>query len=1355
MAYIFVGVARPVRKELSGRSKSAAWLISCLLAGSMCYAQSSGGISTITVVGKSATQAVLSYTAPDNNACRVEVSESSSYAPLVHDVDPALFAGSDSDQRSGSVISGTKRTVVVGKRISETALDNKIYSRALQARTPHYARITCGSSVATATFTTSNIPFGTTYMDLPPVNSPTLQPGVPMVDEQTGALVKIAAPASNHYYSLIPSLGSSGQYQVCSPEVVGPDNGYLCAFLTATGGGAGAAYYYVPSSGEMRYLGSYITTSSPGTDGWDGHVIGYPQPGRVTYNDVPTHSGKVALLKGTYSGTYQAAPPASVIPMTWTQVYIDGGDLATALRNFNPAITATSCGALAVEGNWLLVDCRSGIQDTYPFAIGVVDLNTGRAIAARNMMTQSPTRFCGEHNFHFMVSGAGIPIIELIFHGLTAGGQTVGGGPYTVTLATDVSAGQTTITVSGEPQARTDDLPMQARPGDYFMSPTTHEYFKIISKISSTQWQVQRAAIAGTYWQAGTYHAGDTLSADCGVPGTGGGWTDTYWRFQADPFGNNLVLNQAWQGGAHDDAGPNLHLTEGYGFSVGPIDTLLDKGQQFTITADPTFAGVGSRTDGNTTAMHPAFRQVSDPNWFTDSRPFNGGSLQSDIHTRVSGSLIKYTFPAWFSDSGIHPKVLPTLSFTQGMPLKDLSRPGSFISDGPDMPYTYCRALIDGECRPTAKAGDLFANIPDLQLLYCAGSDGPNTAFHDWCALDSPALGQSLLQLGIAPNRVGVKPDQPASVYGLGWSRALSRGFGSIRSIGQLAKATPDGKWLLFNQRINNTEGPLLMLKIPPFQAEDSVDRSTFIPAIVTVAPNSQAASAVIQFGYAEQGAPGQYYCTSRQESCVAISSSINPADPFKYKDTEHYSGVPCQAGCQIAIPLAPQHVAYYQVLYLDASGHVIALGSQGVVTEQASSSAPPPPSGISVTVNPSLANLGPSQTSQFTATVSNSSNTAVTWSLSPLLGSLSNGLYTAPATITSSQSVTVSATSLADPTKTATAMVQLSPSASLAISPLNATLPAASKLQFLATVNGIPGASVQWTMNPAVGALTYTGLYETPASVTSPQTLTVTASVPSNDGSWISASATVTLTPAAGGPQITMPPINSASLAGGPVSPGEIVTIKGTGIGPADHAAMEVGQSGLVTTTLGGVRVLFDGEPAPLIYAQSTQVNLVAPYSLADQATTKVEIEYQGQRSGSLTLAIVPSAPGVFTLDATGQGQGAILNQDGTVNSVDNPAPRGSIVSIYGTGGGQTNPQGIDGKLADIPPSVLLLPVTVTMGGIGAEVLYNGAAPTLVEGVLLINARIPDDVFSGNAIPILARIGDSFSQLNVTLAVR
>src|SRR5258708_8640183 len=112
------------------------------------------------------TQPVLAYTAPDNNACTLAVSASPTLAPLAADVDPSLYAGADTDLgRDGTFAAGPVRAVVIGKRVAEVALDGKRHSRALQAWTAHYFRITCGTSQAVGTFVTANPPLGNTYND--------------------------------------------------------------------------------------------------------------------------------------------------------------------------------------------------------------------------------------------------------------------------------------------------------------------------------------------------------------------------------------------------------------------------------------------------------------------------------------------------------------------------------------------------------------------------------------------------------------------------------------------------------------------------------------------------------------------------------------------------------------------------------------------------------------------------------------------------------------------------------------------------------------------------------------------------------------------------------------------------------------------------------------------------------------------------------------------------------------------------------------------------------------------------------------------------------------------------------------
>lgn len=130
-------------------------------------------IGNIRVLGSTATQAVIAYSAPDTAACSVKVSERNSfgadYAP-VHDVNTALFPGADSDARSGSVVHGRSRIFVAGKRAAERAGDGRYYSRALQAFTTHYFQITCGAQTASGSFSTSNIPLGHNYNEPLPVD---------------------------------------------------------------------------------------------------------------------------------------------------------------------------------------------------------------------------------------------------------------------------------------------------------------------------------------------------------------------------------------------------------------------------------------------------------------------------------------------------------------------------------------------------------------------------------------------------------------------------------------------------------------------------------------------------------------------------------------------------------------------------------------------------------------------------------------------------------------------------------------------------------------------------------------------------------------------------------------------------------------------------------------------------------------------------------------------------------------------------------------------------------------------------------------------------------------------------------
>jgi uncharacterized protein (TIGR03437 family) len=288
-----------------------------------------------------------------------------------------------------------------------------------------------------------------------------------------------------------------------------------------------------------------------------------------------------------------------------------------------------------------------------------------------------------------------------------------------------------------------------------------------------------------------------------------------------------------------------------------------------------------------------------------------------------------------------------------------------------------------------------------------------------------------------------------------------------------------------------------------------------------------------------------------------------------------------------------------------------------------------------------------------------------------------------------------------------------------------------------------------------------------TPTSGTSPATLTVSASLAGlAQGAYNGA---ITLTPASGGSPTTvlvtlnvnaqpapgfMQVQNAASGATGTLAPGEIVSIFGTNLGPTTPAGLTLTAQGTVATTLAGVTVLFNGTPAPLTYVSATQINCVVPYEVATSPTAQVQVSYNGLISASTLVPVAATQPGIFTQNASGSGLGAITKADYSIITAANPAPRGSTIIIYATGGGQTTPASLTGQ---VPGSTLLFtnaPVSVTIGGIPATVAYAGSAPGLVAGVLQINAVVPATAAAGNQ-PIVVTTGSNSSQNNVQVVLQ
>ena len=198
---------------------------------------------------------------------------------------------------------------------------------------------------------------------------------------------------------------------------------------------------------------------------------------------------------------------------------------------------------------------------------------------------------------------------------------------------------------------------------------------------------------------------------------------------------------------------------------------------------------------------------------------------------------------------------------------------------------------------------------------------------------------------------------------------------------------------------------------------------------------------------------------------------------------------------------------------------------------------------------------------------------------------------------------------------------------------------------------------------------------------------------------------------------------VNAGSYRPGAISPGEILSIFGSGFN-AD------------------AKVSFDGTAAPILYAGTNQINLVAPYEIDGKTSTNVSVNVDGATTAPQALGVAAAAPGIFI----------VLNQNYSINSPANPAAQNSVLVLYATGEGQTNPPGVDGKFAnDVLPKPIL-PVSVSVGGNNASVQYAGAAPGFIAGAMQVNAQLLPGVAPGASVPLILTVGGFSTTVNVAI---
>lgn len=213
-------------------------------------------------------------------------------------------------------------------------------------------------------------------------------------------------------------------------------------------------------------------------------------------------------------------------------------------------------------------------------------------------------------------------------------------------------------------------------------------------------------------------------------------------------------------------------------------------------------------------------------------------------------------------------------------------------------------------------------------------------------------------------------------------------------------------------------------------------------------------------------------------------------------------------------------------------------------------------------------------------------------------------------------------------------------------------------------------------------------------------------------------------------------------------VTGNEILLITGGCMGPLEPSQSSIAEGSLLTSVQ-GTQVLFDGEAAPLLSVQATEILAIAPQDVASKSKVTVAVENQGVPASTI-LNVSTVAPGIFVSSGT---QASAINEDGSLNGTDHPTPVGSVISLYLTGAGLTNPPTSDGVLPDLPLPQLALPVSVQVGGVAAEVVYAGSVFRL-PGMAQVNIRVPA-VAASDAVPVQVSIGGYSRNQPVTIAVR
>jgi len=652
-----------------------------------------------------------------------------------------------------------------------------------------------------------------------------------------------------------------------------------------------------------------------------------------------------------------------------------------------------ACGISGIQGGNLVMNCVESQQDTLGWVVvfnptlvssaaGCVGGSSpGCVIAAQSTWAVAPCRWCVLHTlFQTGQASTNTAWVAGKYTGTTPG--QAGGGAFVSTVTSGSltatpsiaagtggcpsgSAGCDQVVVDGEPCNPSPVAPdptgcpknsawgyiQSSMVGDLFtVEGGNSELLKLVSKTGTgaTTWLLQRAYPSGGFPSTPQSYSGNlVLQAFCGAAPPYGGMSWT-WNYIADPHGLNSGGTTIQSAYYYDHPVPRPSFVVGadgwYGNSSDPIPgngyaVLNTSGFGFPNTYEaisPAFSGVAGVTAFIESAQdHASASQDSAlAAWFNDARPASTLAGLNGTATPVAGQLYKYASTTTDGDnlsniggasnaSGINRKLQATMAFCGTQPLTDISSPaaGNVIGTTSSNSYQYCIARNAGECRSGSSQGDIYLNCPYTAPV--SGSSYGCFSQNDMCVFNTGAYLNGIAQIGYTST-------DSAGLLG----RTLSKGLIRQRDldVNQNVRVLPDASWLLFRTiAVNGAEDAIMVGKLPPYPAQDSVARNTFVPVPLSLTPPSGlgVTNVIVEFGYGENGAPNQLDCTTRQDTCVVTSATIG-ANPFQFASEgsggveSGLAGLPCASGCSLNIPGLAQRVLYYQVKYRNANNQVV-----------------------------------------------------------------------------------------------------------------------------------------------------------------------------------------------------------------------------------------------------------------------------------------------------------------------------------------------------------------------------------------------------------------------------------------------